>query len=200
MAFSRREFMAGGLAVALSPLVPASLDRALRVGAPLALLAHFGLPDNPVRVWSRSGTLRYGGFEWQGIGALGRVSTPSLNAGLGLKEVRFELSGVPPSSTTFLVDNVRNCEAQLWIAVIQKGRVVGEPWLILEALLDSQELEVGEDRLAKITLVGNVGIWSAERATNRAWTDEDQKARFPDDTGLSLMPEYVDKEIRWRQS
>lgn len=199
MAISRSEFLAGGIAVALGASVPARLRKALRDSGPLALLAYLDL-TTPVRVWSRSGTLHYGGFDWLGIGRLGRVRAPIHNTQVTLKQVVFEISGIPPSSDTALSARVRDREAQLWLAAIERGRVVGEPFLLLEALLDRQEVEVGEDGTAKISIYGNVGLWNAERATNKAWTLESQIARYANDTGLSLMPSYAQKEVRWRIS
>lgn len=194
--FARREFLAGGLLVAIAPLVPWRLQRQFNNGGELALLAHFGLAE-PIRVWSRSGTLRYGGFEWLGINKLGTIKAPVQNATLGLKQVVFDMRGLPPDAST-IAQRVRDCEAQVWIAAVRDGRLISEPFLILEALLDYQEWEGSEDGSVTCRIHGNVGLWTSERSVNKAWTDETQKDQFPDDTGLSLMPELMKKDIRWR--
>lgn len=204
---TRRHFLAGGLAVALSPLLPAYLDRALRVGGPVALLGYFGL-EEPVRVWSRTGTLRYGGYEWQGVGALGRIKPPALNTRLGIKQICYELRGVPaprysdPNTPVhdFLGKKVRNIETQIFLAAVRDGHVYGEPFLLFEALGDRLELEVKDSGQAVLSLYATLGLVSPERTTNRAWTDEAQKDRHPDDTGFSLVDQLSLKEIRWRVS
>lgn len=194
---NKRQFLVGGVAVGRSPLVPATLARALHTGTAVAAFAHFGL-ETPVRVWSRSGNIEHGGYTWQGVGTLGRITAPIQNLKLGLKQVVFELRGVPQGDETMLGKKVRNKPAQVWIASIKNGRVNGELFLMLEATLDYLELEREKDGRQSIKLYGNVGPWSTERASNVAWTHERQIDLYPGDTGLQYIPEHVKKDLTWK--
>jgi hypothetical protein len=166
----------------------------------LALLAEIDHPDSIVRVWTGIGTLRYDGQDWTGLGVLGRVRGASESSSLSIKQVTFELSGVPPESTQFLSARVRNREAQVWLAVVDHGKVYIEPHLVIWAKMDYQRLKVDDSGLARIEIIANVGFWNIERATNRTWTHEEQQSDYPGDVGLSLLPELTDKESNWRQS
>ncbi len=181
-------------------LVPPRLKRALRNGSPLALLAAIDHPSEFVRVWSHTGTLDYDGHEWQGLGILGRVSGVTQSTSLAIKQVTLQMSGVPPTSTTFLSSRVRNRRAQVWLAALDGRKVIADPYLVIDALLDYQKIKVEDNGLATIQLTGNVGFWTIERAANRAWTHEEQQAAYPGDTGLSLLPTLVTKDVRWRVS
>ena len=176
----------------------ADMKDAIRDGVPRALLCEIDHPDGLVNVWSHFGTLEYDSKEWIGLGILGRVTPGTSTNSLGIKQVTFELSGVPPTSTDFLSSRVRNREARVWLAAVRGYQIVADPFLIIWAKLDYQILTIDENRTAKIKLVGNVGFWNIERATNKAWTHENQIVDYPTDIGLSLLPELVDKESNWR--
>jgi len=178
----------------------ARMKDAIREGCPLALLCEIDHPDGYVRVWSHTGTLHHSGHDWQGLGILGRVSPGSKSNTLGIKQVTFELSGVPPTSTQFLSSRVRNREAQVWLAAIKNGAIVRDPYLMIWSKLDYQMLKLEDNGMARIQIVGNVGFWNIERATNIAWTHETQIATYAADVGLALLPELTDKESNWRLS
>lgn len=165
----------------------------------MALLCFIDHPDGEVRVWSHTGTLEYDGHEWQGLGVLGKVSGMSKSTNLAIKQVTFELSGVPPTSDELLSSRVRNREAYVWLAPLNKAkRIIADPLLLVWAKLDYQKIKLDDNGLSTISLVGNVGFWSIERATNLSWTHEQQQVDYPSDSGLSLLPSLTNKESNWR--
>lgn len=176
----------------------ARMKSAIRHGAPRCLLCEIDHPDGVVNVWTRTGTLEYDGKEWIGLGIMGRIQPGASTNSLGIKQVSFELSGVPPTSTQFLSSRVRNREAYVWLASFRGRKIVADPLLVIWAKLDYQILAIDDNKTAKIRLIGNVGFWNIERATNKAWTHENQIADYAADTGLSLLPDLVDKESNWR--
>jgi hypothetical protein len=171
----------------------------IRKGGEVALLCYIDHPDGEVWLWSRVGTLNWDGQEWRGIGALGKVSGISKTTTLEVKQVVFELAGVPiDSMTDLLAGDVRNRSIKLWLAGIERHRVVGEPYLIIDDLMDFQTLSVSDDGTATLKITVNVGFWTIERAVNEAWTHESQIAEYPDDTGLSLLTTLANKQTNWR--
>ena len=171
----------------------------LRVGGELALLCYIDHPDEEVRLWSRVGTLKWGGFSWRGIGVLGRVTGVSKSTTLEVKQVVFELAGVPVDSLNLVSDNVRNRPIKLWLAAISRNKVVGKPYVIIDDLMDRQSLSISDNGTATLKITVNVGFWTIERATNIAWTHEAQIAKYPDDSGLSLIPSLANKQVNWRR-
>lgn len=184
-----------------SPLITARMREHIRRKKPLALLAEVDHPDGLVRVWSKTGTLQYDGHAWQGLGVLGKVSPVGTTRSLMIREVKFELAGVPQAALDFLDANVRNRIAALWMAgVLPRQKIVGDPFQIQEARLDYQTYAVDDDGRAKIALIGQVGFFTLERAVDIAWSTEEQIKLYPGDTGLDLVPSLANKDILWRPS
>jgi hypothetical protein len=179
----------------------AALIRHMRAGGVMALLAEIDHPDGTVHVWSRSGTLAYGGHDWTGLGIMGRVRSVGTSRDLKIRQTVFELRGVPATAIQFLSANVRGRVANLWFAGIKPGRVVvADPWLLQTVKLDYQTLALTDDGKATISLIAYAGFWTLDRAQDLAWTSEQQKSIYPDDTGLDLIPSLVSKDIVWRQA
>jgi len=172
----------------------------IRKGGEVALLCYIDHPDGVVRLWSRVGTLNWDGQAWRGIGALGRVTGISKTTGLEVKQVTFELAGVPLDSVDLLTGDVRNRSIKLWLAGIARNKVVGEPYLIIDDLMDYQTLSVTDDGSCTLKITVNVGFWTIERAVNQAWTHEAQIAKYAGDSGLSLIPSFASKQTNWRLS
>lgn len=177
----------------------ARMAAAMNAGAPLALLCFIDHPDGEVRVWSHTGTLDYDGHEWTGLGQLGRVSGITKSSGLAIKQVSFELAGVPPTSDNLLSSRVRNRDAYLWLAALTRARkVIADPYLLVWARLDYQSIKVDDNLNSVISMVGDIGFWSIERSVNLAWSHEQQQVAYAGDSGLSLIPSLANKESNWR--
>jgi hypothetical protein len=170
----------------------------IRKGGEVALLCYVDHPDGEVWLWSRAGTLNWNGATWRGIGALGRVSGISKTTTLEVKQVVFELAGVPIADMDLLEGDVRNRSIKLWLAAISRNKVVGQPYVIIDDKMDYQTLSVSDSKTATLKITVNVGFWTIERAINKAWTHEAQQAAFPGDTGLSLIPGLANKQTNWR--
>lgn len=179
----------------------AAMLRHMRAGGVLALLAEIDHPDGTVRVWSRSGTLSYGGYDWDGLGVLGKVTPVGTSQDLAIRQTAFQLRGVPATAVQFLDANVRGRGALLWLAGIRTGRkVVSDPWLLQSCVLDYQTLQVGDDGTATLSLIAYAGFWTLDRAQNLAWTPEEQKRIYAGDSGLDLIPDLVNKDVVWSAS
>lgn len=178
------------------------LDQAFRRGRTIIALAEIDHPNGLNRLWTGNHELHYDGTVWTGLqGALARVMPAPETTTLAIKEVTLELAGVPPVATAHLSARVRGRRARVWIAAMgPRNNVIGSPDLIIDSKLDYQKMPVADNGLVTIQLIGHVGFFSSERAVNKAWTHEEQQVEFPGDTGMSLIPELTDKEVRWRLS
>lgn len=180
-------------------LLTARMREALEAKRPLILLVEIDHPDGLVYVWSRQGDLSYDGKVWKGLGILGRISPMGTTANVLIKEVVFNLAGVPAESLAFLSDNIRNRIARVWIGALEnKRKVIADPIQIMEARLDYQDFSVEDDKTATVKLHGQVGFWTLERAIDIVWSPEEQKRTYPLDTGLDLIPSLATKEVVWR--
>lgn len=180
-------------------LLTARMREALEKRRPLILLAEIDHPDGVVNVWSRQGDLSYDGKIWKGLGMLGRISPMGTTATLSIREVVFNLGGVPAESLAFIDANIRNRIAQVWIGAMEKKRkVIADPIQIMEARLDYQDYSIDDNLMATVKLHGQIGFWTLERAVDIVWSPEEHKRDFPTDTGLDLVSSLANKEVVWR--
>lgn len=176
------------------------LQQSIRQGWPIAALAEIDHPDGVVRVWSKVGTLEYDGASWQGIGFLGRITGIGASKRLSIRQLVFELRGVPGDSTTWLSADVRNRSAKAWLAGMdERGQYVnGTAWQIVDGLCDYQELKFEDGGTAAIRLTVSEPVVSIERAQNLAWTPEWIRNEYGDDvSGLDRITELVNAQKQW---
>lgn len=186
-------------------LLPLPLRRALKSGGfgRIAMLAEIDHPDGVVRCWSRIGTLRYLGVDWQGTGPLGRVSGIGGSLRVEVRPITFTLIGVPPASTQFLETNVRNRAARVWMAALRprSNAIDGDLHPLCEGRCNTMTLKVDGQRRATIDLVVNDPIYVVDRGQSLAYTSEWLKRTHGEElTGGDLIPELVHAEDPWTQS
>ena len=174
-------------------------DEALRRGCEVHVFAEVDHPSGMARLWTGTGEGRFFGEEWRGR-ILGQIAPANETTTLAIKQITLTMIGVPPVATEQLAERVRGHRARCWLAALKGRRVQGRPYKIVDAILDYQRLPMQDSGLVNIELIGNVGFWKSERASMKAWTHEQQQIDYPGDTGMSLMPELADKEVKWRVS
>lgn len=180
------------------------MQAALRARRPLLLMAAIDHPDGMVYVHTGIGTISYNGQNWIGVGIFGEVGPVVISTETVIQEVTFTLSGVEDEdeSLQFLNANVRNRLATVWLACLDEaGQVVRDPFQIMEAQMDYQTFDANEESgEVTIQIVARAGFYTLERAIDESWSPEDQKARYPADTGLDLVPGLADKDIIWTRT
>lgn len=183
----------------MSEISPA-LARALAKGHASFLMFYCNHPSGAARFWTRTGILRFGGFEWKGCGILGSITGATRSTDLSINEVTFELRGVPPTAATMLSGLVRNKVAQVTRgAISERGRVTVDDAPTIDALLDYQKLSVDPATgTATIKLIGQQGFRILDRAQDIAFTDQQQRSEHPTDCGLALVHTFVNRESNWR--
>jgi hypothetical protein len=184
----------------MARILTAQMADAIRRQRPLALLVDIDHPDGRARFWSGIGILHYGGYSWTGAGLLGGITPVRRTSDLSVQEVMLSLSGVPPESATWLTANVRNREAAAWLACVVDDVVVPDPIELLDMRLDYQTFTVDDDGVATISLSAQSGFYTLSRAMRDVWSEQDQKTRYPTDTGFDLLPTLQNQEVKWTAS
>lgn len=152
----------------------------------LAWLAWFERDGDDLYMWSGSHHITYDGHVWYGYGYLTRIDGVQQREGTQHVETAFELSGLDPSIVADLDESVRGRSARMWLAGIGQDRqIIRDPLLISQFTQDTLSWSYGADdgsvtlRLACFDALPFVG-----RATKGKWSDQDQQARYPGDTGF----------------
>ena len=173
--------------------------------AALAVLCEVDHPDGPVYLWSGVGKLAWDGHVWIGAGVLGAITTAARTTELRIDDVRLSLSAVDTHALSEVSMDIRNRQARTWLAAIGPDyRVIGTPLPLDEILLDYATESIAENGLATLTLVGQAGFWTLERATEEAWSREDAIFQWgtdtsgePIETGFDFITSLRMKDTKW---
>lgn len=176
------------------------LARALARGDAPFLLFYCDHPTREVRAHSRTGVIRFDGFDWHGFWKLGRIAGATRSVNLAINEVTFELRGVKSAQVANLSGRVRNRVARVWIAALsRRGRITVDSDPMIDCRLDYQRLSVDPaSGNASVRLTGQQGFWTLDRAQDIAFSDQQQRFEYPEDSGLSLVHSFVNRESNWR--
>lgn len=171
---------------------------AIKSRAALFLMAEIEHPDGTARLWSGVGTLEWDGYEWTGSGVLGSISPIKHTSEIAIQEIRFTLTGADPDIVAQLSDDVRNRAGRAWLACLDdRGQVVPDPMQIVDAQLDFQSQQIGDDGMTTISITARTGFYTLERALDDAWTSEDQRSKYPADSGLDMISSLQNQELQW---
>lgn len=175
------------------------MAEAIRRRRPLALLAEIEHPDGTARFWTGVGPLFWSGYTWTGSGTLGQVTPIRHTSDLTIQEINFVMAGVDPAVVATLADDVRNRVGKVWLACLGDGNaVIKDPYRIVDAELDYQSFAAAEDGTVSISITARTGFYTLERALDEAWTTEEQKLLYPNDSGLDLIPSLQNQDIQWK--
>jgi hypothetical protein len=175
-----------------------AMAAALKARAPLALFAEIEHPDGTARLWSGIGTISYNGYDWIGSGKLGSVTPIKQSTDIAIQEIEFRLAGADPEIVAQLSDDVRNRAGRLFLAALDDNmNVIADPMQIVDSQLDFQSQRIDDGGTAIVSITARSGFYTLERALDDVWSSEDQKSRFPDDSGLDLISKLQNQDIIW---
>lgn len=165
-----------------------------RVG--LAQLVRMDLTQT-LRMNTSSWNLEWDGFEWMGVGNLGRVEEVETAPG-EIKGLRLTLSGVLPETLSLaLAEPIqgRPCELLTAIFDTESFQVVDvqTEWA---GLLDTMPIrEAGSTAEVAVT-AEHIGV-ELLRPRVVLYSDQEQQRLYPGDRGLEYVIDQADKSIVW---
>ena len=183
-------------------------DEQLRRGdIACTILCQMDFATNPQRWWLGYGELTAGGAEYQGTGDVIQISAMNITYGMSAGMVRFSIPNASPEmvarcdNQAFEVNN-RLCRIyyQLFSTIERgddhAGRLIGEPISIFTGRMrDMRSTSTADSRSIELEAYGRLSRQG--RAPYGRWTDADQRARYPGDTGLGLLAKYKDATVVW---
>lgn len=164
-------------------------------GVRLVRLVQLDFDSGPLRLFSWLGTLRWAGADWIGAGILGRMGPIEEASEVRATSVEFTLSGMPAEVIDIAkTEAVQGRPASAWIAGLdQQGRLIGEPVRVLRGRMDSLEWTEGPTTSFRLTV--ETSLVDLERARVRRFTDNDLRARYPDDRGAEYIAAMVNAQL-----
>lgn len=172
---------------------------ALRQNYARAIFVSIEHPDGTGYFWSGIGSKVWNGHTWSGVGNLGNIAPVKHTSDIAVQDIVFTLSGVDADIAAQLNDDVRNRNGSAWLACINPldQSIVADPLRLVDSLLDFQAYEVGEDGTATIQITAHAGFYTFG-TRDEAWTPQNQKRAYPDDTGMDMIPSIPALNVIWK--
>lgn len=171
------------------------------------ILCQMDFRTNPQRWWLGYGDLTAGGQTYNGTGDVITISAMNITYGMSAGMVRFSIPNASPEMVARCDDqanevNNRTCRIfyQLFSMVERgddhAGRLIGDPIAIFTGRMrDMRSTSTPDSRSIELEAYGRLSR-QGKPAYGR-WTDADQRARYPGDTGLALLASLRDKSLVW---
>lgn len=171
------------------------------------ILCQMDFKTNPQNWWLGYGPLVAGGVEYKGTGDAIKISAMNLTYGMSAGFVRFTIPAASPEMIARCdnqADEVNNRPCRIFYQLFStierdgehQGRLIGDPISVFHGRMrDMRSTSSATERSIELEAYGRMS-WQGKPAFGR-WTDADQKARYPGDTGLELLPTLKDKAIVW---
>ncbi len=164
---------------------------------PLALV-ELAFDSGTTYAHSGVGDLPWNGHIYKGVGWLGKISSWKEAEALQAYGVQIELSGLEGELVAAsLGEHYRGRDLRIWIAFLDaQSQLVGEPvgpWRWRMSTLDGEF--TGKSARLVLSAGSRMAWW--ERAAIRRYTDEDQRAEFPDDYFCEFVSASSEREIEF---
>lgn len=157
--------------------------------------------DGELNLWNGIGANTWGGKTFTGAGALMSVSGIKSDAQPTVQDITIGLSGVDPSMINLTRLKVRGTQAMVWFALLDlSNRVIPDPVLLRQITLDVVSWQMTDEGDANISVVGQSYLWAFGQATRVAWTPEEQKRKYPEDSGLDMVHTIEGQKSAWTQT
>lgn len=166
--------------------------------------AYMNFSSGSIRLWtgqhSQSFTDDFGTATYLGVGTLGGISTISETTEVSAKGLELTLSGIPTEYVSLaLGDNYRGREMALYLILYNTNMTSYEKVTLFRGRMD--QLIINETGLTStIAVKCESRLIDLNRQKDIRYTDEAQKALYPNDTGLRFISAMADKSIYWGNS
>ncbi len=154
-----------------------------------------------VRLWSGLGPLTFNAESYTGAGDIMGVGDIEEAQEVQATGLVLSLSGVPSALISLALNEAyQGRPGALWLAAFDSDwSLIADPYRIRKGEMDVIE-HTDHGETADFVLSLESRLIDLQRGRPRYYTDEDQKAVYPDDRGLEFVTAIQDVEIIWGRS
>ncbi len=158
-------------------------------------------PEAPLGFWNGIGTKAWDGKAWTGGGTLLAFSGVKSDGQIAVQDISVSLSGIDPTGLDLTDAKVRGLQSSLWFGLLRADQsVIPDPVLLRQMTLDNLSYKLNDDGTATLAVVGQSYLWATNKPTRLAWTPEEHKRKYPEDTGFDLVHTFATKKTAWRRT
>ena len=150
-----------------------------------------------VRLWGGYGDLEIDGETYLGGGSLLSISGVEESSKIEARGANVVLSGLDPAIIAIaLQENYQNRACRIIIGTLDESVNVNASYTLLRGRIDQLSIEESGESAAIAVAIENRLI-DLNRPRISRYTDEDQRALYPDDTGFSYVNDLQEKTVEW---
>jgi hypothetical protein len=153
-----------------------------------------------VNFHSGLGDITWGGDTYTGTGRIGSISGIEESAELGRTPITMTLEGLPTTLlAAFLAEQYQGRTATVYFSYLNMTtyQLVETPIILFRGLMDTPSFSQGETLTITLSVESRFSQW--DRPQVRRYTNEDQRSRYPSDTGFQAVEQSTEKKIVWGQ-
>ena len=152
-----------------------------------------------IYVWTGVGDLSWNGQTWKGVGTFGNLSAIAESSEVQAQGITLTLSGIPTNLLADAMSTMNNAgQAQVYLGFLDTtGALVPDPIPAYIGLMDQPLIDLSTDT-ASISVTVENRLTDLQRARGGRYTEQDQRARHPNDGGLKYVSWLQDEFLNWR--
>lgn len=159
--------------------------------------------NTPVYVWSGYGDFVYNGNTYKGVGSFGKISEYTETAELSANGLTLTLSGLDNNLIAYameVTDRYKGRPCIVRTAYIQNINSTDYTLLNVDytfvGRMDQMVIQEGE-KGATVNITVENDLLDLQRARPRYYTQQDQNAEYPGDSGFAFMQALQDIKLPW---
>lgn len=162
------------------------------------LLVKAEFDSGDIRFWTGYGTLSFNSEDYTGSGNFLGITPVRETQDLVANKLQFTLTGINTSIISLaLQEDFQNRYITLWFGVLDdSGNLISSPYQLFSGIMDTMNISDNAAD-ASITITAESELVDFKLPRERKYTDEDQKAYYPDDKGLEFVAVIQDLSINW---
>lgn len=150
-----------------------------------------------LRLWGGYGDVTFEGETYTGAGNLIAADFAKETKDFQANGAAFGLSGLDASIVAIaLAEPYQGRKITAWIGIMNDAGAVTDSYQVFSGKVDVMTIR-DTGSAADISVAAESDAIGLSREFERRYTDEDQRARYPDDTGFSYVAVQQDIELAW---
>ncbi len=145
-------------------------------------------PGVPFRATTFDRTVQWNGYDWRGMGDLVAAEAIKETTGFIVTQYRLTLPAISTEQIAQALLPTKGTPVRIYEAHLHPdtGQVIPTPHLADEATIDRCRITI-RNRVSEVTAFIESENADFRRRRVRRWTDADQRAKYPNDTGMRYV-------------